>query len=103
MRLYGEAGRVVPIANWRVIPAEQETLPSAALGWTEGGEIPVSAENPHKAVEPFFEVHADLQSDSGAAILHGRSGKIRFQLEPEPLLQRGIRRLQQLLQKRYQL
>jgi hypothetical protein len=37
------------------------------------------------------------------ALLHGRAGKIRFNLEPEPLLPRWLRRLQQLLQKRYRL
>ena len=36
-------------------------------------------------------------------LLDGRSGKIRFDLEPEPLLPRWIRRLRQLLQKRYQI
>jgi putative peptide zinc metalloprotease protein len=68
-----------------------------------GGEVPVDVEDPQKAVEPFFEVHADVAADADAAILHGRSGKIRFDLEAEPLLPRWIRRLQQLLQKRYQL
>jgi hypothetical protein len=37
------------------------------------------------------------------ALIHGRSGRIRFDLEPEPLLPRWLRRLWQLLQKRYQL
>jgi hypothetical protein len=42
-----------------------------------------------------------MQAD--LALLDGRSGKIRFDLEPEPLLPRWMRRLWQLLQKRYQL
>lgn len=103
VRLRGQADEVVPIGKWRVIPAEQQTLPSAALGWTGGGEVPVSVDDPQKAVEPFFEVQADVLPKADVAILHGRSGKIRFDLEPEPLLPRWIRRLQQLLQKRYQL
>lgn len=102
VRLFGEAGRVVPIQKWRIIPGEQQTLPSPALGWVSGGEIPVLPDDPQKAAEPFFEVHADLAGNLPATILHGRSGKIRFDLEPEPLLPRWIRRLQQLLQKRYQ-
>lgn len=101
--LYGQAGIIVPIRSWRVIPSEQKTLPSPALGWMAGGEVPVSAEDPQKAIEPFFELHADVLADTTAALFHGRSGKIRFDLEPEPLLQRGIRRLMQLIQKRYQL
>jgi putative peptide zinc metalloprotease protein len=103
VRLIGEAGRTVSIKKWRIIPGEQQTLPSPALGWVSGGEVPVSPDDPQKAAEPFFEVHADLGDAVPAAILHGRSGKIRFDLEPEPLLPRWIRRLQQLLQKRYQL
>jgi putative peptide zinc metalloprotease protein len=103
VRLFGEAGTAVPIRAWHVIPAEQQTLPSPALGWMSGGEVPVSAENPQKAMEPFFELHADVDAKTVATLLHGRSGKIRFDLEPEPLLQRGVRRLLQLIQKRYQL
>ena len=103
VRLFGEAGRVVPIQKWRILAGEQQTLPSPALGWMSGGEVPVSPDDPQKAAEPFFEVHADIGANADAAILHGRSGKIRFDLEPEPLLPRWIRRLQQLLQKRYQL
>ena len=103
VRLYGEVGHVVPIGKLRVIPGEQQTLPSTALGWMGGGEVPVAPDDPQKAAEPFFEVHAEIKPDHEAAILHGRSGKIRFDLEPEPLLPRWIRRLRQLLQKRYQL
>lgn len=103
VRLYGQEGRVLRIEKWRVIPGEQQKLPSQALGWMGGGEVPVSPDNPEKTVEPFFELQADVQNGSDAAILHGRSGKIRFDLEPEPLLPRWIRRLHQMLQKRYQL
>jgi putative peptide zinc metalloprotease protein len=103
VRLQGEAGRVVPIRQWRIIPGEQQTLPSPALGWVSGGEMAVSPDDPQKAAEPFFEVHAEIGAQPSATILHGRSGKIRFDLEPEPLLPRWFRRLQQLLQKRYQL
>ena len=44
-----------------------------------------------------------LPSTDEVVLLHGRSGRIRFDLEPEPLLPRWLRRLWQLLQKRYQL
>jgi putative peptide zinc metalloprotease protein len=102
--LYGEAGRVVPIGKWRVIPGEQQTLPSTALGWMGGGEVPVAPDDPQKAAEPFFEVHAEIKPAHEAAIFHGRSGKIRFDLEPgavaAPLDSPACG---QLLQKRYQL
>lgn len=103
VRLLGEAGNVVPVQKWHIIPGEQQTLPSPALGWMSGGEVPVSVDDPQKAAEPFFEVHAEIGARVTTAVLHGRSGKIRFDLEPEPLLPRWLRRLHQLLQKRYQL
>jgi putative peptide zinc metalloprotease protein len=55
------------------------------------------------AAEPFYEVRVAVPSDSGAALLHGRSGRVRFRLHPEPLLLQWYRRLRQLVQSRYQL
>jgi putative peptide zinc metalloprotease protein len=104
IRLYGQSGEVVPVEKFKVMPAEKRNLPSAALGWAAGGDIAVQSDDPQglQAQEPFFEVEADVAS-APAALLHGRGGRIRFQLEAEPLLPRWIRRLRQLLQKRYQL
>ncbi len=67
--------------------------------------MPVAADDPDgvKSAEPFFEVYADLPENCGPQLLHGRSGKIRFEQKWEPLLPRWIRNLRQLLQKRYQL
>lgn len=103
VRLNGDAGTKVRVSDWRVIPGEQKMLPSAALGWKGGGDIPVEAEDNggNRAVEPFFEVVGKL-SPSEALLLDGRSGKIRFALPAEPLLPRWSRALWQLLQKRYQ-
>jgi putative peptide zinc metalloprotease protein len=87
-----------------VVPGGQDILPSAALGWAAGGEIPVSAtdQQGNRSVEPFFEVIGKLDSPA-AALFDGRSGRISFQLEPEPLLPRWLRGFWQLLQKRYQI
>jgi len=103
VRVRGQAGVVLDVSRWKVIPGGKQTLPSPALGWVAGGEVPVSPTEPTKAKEPFFEVRAELPSRQGVALLHGRSGKIRFDLAAEPLLPRWLRRLRQLLQKRYQL
>lgn len=104
VRLRGQAGQVLEISGWRVIPGGQHQLPSPALGWMGGGEVPVSTQDSQgrRAREPFFEVRAQLLPTPGVALLDGRSGKIRFTLDPEPLLPRWIRRLLQLLQQRYQ-
>lgn len=106
VRLFGEASQVLPIGEWRVIPGEQKILPSAVLGWHAGGDVPVEmdAENKDgsKASEPFFEVVCKLNPAGDVLLRDGRTGKIRFNLEPEPLLPRWIRRLRQLLQQRYE-
>jgi len=103
IRLRGEAGVELPVLNQRIIPAEHDTLPSAALGWHGGGEVPVLLDDPNgtRAAEPFFELLATIAPTTDALILHGRSGKIRFDLPPEPLLHQWIRKLQQVLQKQY--
>jgi putative peptide zinc metalloprotease protein len=105
VRLHGQAADVLIVTNWQVIPGSQRTLPSPALGWQAGGEIPVAPDDPHgvKSAEPFFEVRAELPVTKSAALLHGRSGRIRFDEAWEPLLPRWMRSLRQLLQKRYQL
>ncbi len=103
VRLRGQAGEVLPVSQWNAIAGGKQTLPSAALGWAAGGEVPVNPNEPEKAREAFFELHAALYPSKSVALVHGRSGTIRFALEPEPLLPRWLRRLWQLLQKRYQI
>ena len=105
VRLAGDAGAGLRLVKWRIIPGEQKILPSAALGWQGGGDIPVSVEdsNGNRAVEPFFEVLGQLEPSAGVVLLDGRSGKLRFSLEAEPLLPRWFKRLWQLVQKRYQI
>jgi putative peptide zinc metalloprotease protein len=105
VRLRGQAGIALAVSSQVIIPAERDVLPSAALGWRGGGELPVSPQDNSglRATEPFFEVRAGIVPRPGAALVHGRSGKIRFQLAPEPLLRQWVRKLRQLLQNRYSL
>ncbi|MDE3068723.1 MAG: hypothetical protein KGJ60_14405 [Verrucomicrobiota bacterium] len=106
VRLWGGAGVTLPVVRWQVVPGGQDILPSAALGWAAGGQVPVTMAgdtNGVQTVEPFFEVRGRLESLKSARLLDGRSGEIRFKLPPEPLLPRWIRDLWQLLQRRYQI
>ena len=105
VRLHGEAGTMVPVGNIQIIPAERRNLPSPALGWAGGGKVALAPEDREgrRAAEPFFEVWSDVKDNRGATELHGRAGEVRFDLAPEPLLPRWIKRLRQLMQKRYQL
>jgi putative peptide zinc metalloprotease protein len=105
IRLIGQADEALAATNLRKIPAEKRNLPSPALGWAGGGDIPISRQDQQgqRAAEPFFEVHADVTPLAEVALVHGRTGKIRFALPSEPLMPRIVRRFQQLLQKRYQI
>ncbi len=105
IRLRGKAHLPLTIRATTVIPAEQTVLPSAALGWLGGGDVAVDLDDRtgRRTVEPFFEVRTQVDPVPGLALLHGRSGRIRFELAPRPLLLQWYRRVRQLLQKRYRI
>ena len=105
LRMHGQAGLNMKLGALRIVPAEKQRLPSQALGWAGGGDVPIAPDDPSglKTVEPFFEVRAPVEAAAHAVLLHGRSGKVRFALKPEPLLPRFSRWFRQLLQRRYQL
>jgi putative peptide zinc metalloprotease protein len=105
VRILGQVSSALRVKAIRVTPAQQETLPSAALGWAGGGEIAVSQRDPSgaHAAEPFFELRASLEPATGVHLLHGRSGWIRVAVAREPLLAQWWRKLRQLLQKKYQI
>jgi len=105
VRIFGQGGRNLTVPDFQIIPFEQERLPSASLGWRGGGEVPISMtdETGLKAAEPFFQIYAEVESRQDVALLHGRSGKVRFTLDPEPLLKQWTHKFRQLLQRRYQI
>ncbi len=105
VRLRGEGERNLAVTTYLSIPFEYQRLPSPALGWLGGGDVPValSDETGLMATEPFFQIYAYLDPVPDVTYLHGRSGQIRFTLEPQPLLQQWIRKFRRLLQKRYQI
>jgi len=105
VRVFGQGGTNLVVTSYQIIPFQHERLPSAALGWFGGGEVAVSGSDQTglKAVEPFFQIYANLRPDPDVAFLHGRSGKLRFSLHPRPLLMQWGHKFRQLLQRRYQL
>ena len=105
VRLAGQAELTLATTNMIQVPVEQTELPSVALGFGAGGEVAVDVKDSSGviAAEPFYEVRLDLVPNPEVALYHGRSGRVRFKLPPEPLLQQGYRKLRQLLQERYQL
>jgi putative peptide zinc metalloprotease protein len=105
VRLYGQGGKNLDVSDFQIIPFQQEKLPSAALGWRGGGEVPISVtdETGLQAADPFFQIYATIQPAPDVVLLHNRSGKLRFTLNPKPLLFQWAHKLRQLLQKRYQI
>jgi putative peptide zinc metalloprotease protein len=105
VRLVSDPSRTLPVRIQRIVPAQSDVLPSPALGWTAGGDVPVTTSDPRgvRAAEPFFEVRAGLQSAPADLVHHGCSGRIRFTLQPEPLLRQWTRNVRQVLQRRFQL
>ena len=105
VRLYGQGGKNLDVLDFQIIPFQQEKLPSAALGWHGGGEVPVSVtdETGLLSAEPFFQIYATIQPSPDVVLLHNRSGKLRFTLNPKPLLLQWAHKLRQLIQKRYQI
>ena len=106
VRLWGEAHQRITTEEVRLIPYQHEKLPSPALGQLGGGNVSVQStqqQSGDNAAEPFFLVNALLEQQTEAHLLHGRSGTIRFNLAPEPLLFQWSRSIYQLFQKRYRL
>ena len=105
IRMHGAARIALPAESRNIIPAEETVLPSAALGWLGGGEVAIDTSDPsgRKTAEPFFEVRTSVRPTPGLTFYHGRSGRIRFELAPRPLLLQWYRKLRQLLQRRYRI
>lgn len=101
----GEAHRTFPLTVTRITQAEQDVLPSAALGWAAGGDVRLADGDStgRKAAEPFFEMSASFASEQNEFLHKGRLGYARFEVGSRPLLSQGWDGLLRLLQKRLKL
>ena len=88
----------------KIIPAGQEQLPSAALGYAAGGMTRIDLEDAtgRRAADPFFEILVLPSSGAKVALRPGQTMALRFETSPKPLLVQGWRTLLQLFQRRYQ-
>jgi putative peptide zinc metalloprotease protein len=103
VRLIGEAGTLFHVSKVTFIPAEQQLLPSSALGWRGGGEIEVDMSDPNglKTKESFYLVDALLKDKQDKRLKHNRTGVIRFALPWEPVFWQGLRWFRQVLQEKH--
>ncbi len=88
----------------RIIPAGQERLPSAALGYAAGGSTRIDLEDPSglRAAEPFFEILVVPSLGETLTLRPGQTTALRFETSPRTLLAQGWRGLLQLFQGRLQ-
>jgi putative peptide zinc metalloprotease protein len=85
------------------LPAGQEQLPSAALGFPAGGSMAVAQDDKHgtKAAEEFFEIQVKPDQER-PRLLAGQRIFGRFEARPKPLITQWLRSLMQLMQGRQQ-
>jgi putative peptide zinc metalloprotease protein len=89
----------------QILPAGQEQLPSAALGYAAGGEMQIAMDDQRgtQAAEQFFEIHIEPEEGSESKLLSGQRVVVRLSLARKPLLVQWWRSLLQLVQTRLQL
>jgi len=87
----------------KVIPAGQEMLPSAALGYDAGGLMPTAGDDSKglKATERFFEIRIEPQPGD-VRLLAGQRVVARIDLPSRPLASQWWRAFLQLIQRRFQ-
>lgn len=87
----------------KILPAGQQILPSAALGYAGGGSIPTLAQDKKgtRTAERFFEIQIAPNSNSTVRLLSGQRVITRFQMPPKPLALQWWRSLRQLFQRRF--
>ncbi|MCX8495115.1 MAG: hypothetical protein ORN51_02915 [Akkermansiaceae bacterium] len=124
VKVRGQEGISLGINDFKALPAERESLPSAALGLLGGGNAAVETKGSNdgrslagrglvdaeqakgtKATEPVFEIRARLAVDANSRIrlAHGQRVVTRMTLPAEPLMWQWVRTIRQLFQRTYQL
>jgi putative peptide zinc metalloprotease protein len=85
------------------VPAGQEQLPSAAMGFPAGGKMAVSQDDRHgtKAAEEFFEIQVKPDTQR-PRLLSGQRILGRFEAQPKPLMYQWYRSIMQLMSGRQQ-
>jgi len=87
----------------KIFPAGQEVLPSEALGYAVGGNMPTLSQDPRgiTAAEQFFEIRIRPIPDSSVRLLSGQRVVVRIQMPSKPLAAQWWRSLRQLFQRRF--
>lgn len=107
VRLFSDVGTVVPAARFEPLPAGQHLLPSSALATIGGGLIETDPQDQSartsKRPQLAIRVYPDDADRFAERVLPGERVKVRFKLEPKPLLSQWIERLSKEIQGRVNL
>ena len=104
VRLSGSPDITLLTGKVSTLPHAQRRLPSKALGWQGGGDVPVAMNDPTglRSKEPFYIVKAELITPyARRGVFEGETGNIMLSFPPQTLLQQGLRYVRQFFQKRY--
>jgi putative peptide zinc metalloprotease protein len=85
----------------RILPAGQQQLPSAALGYQVGGSVQTGDPEGAMAVGHFFEIHIEPDPNSPVDLLAGQRVAVRLEMSSKPLLLQWRRWFGQLVQRRF--
>ena len=103
IRIKGRPDMQVSGRILRILPAGQEHLPSAALGYAAGGTMQTALDDQQgtKSAERFFEIYVAPDETTDFRLLSGQRVVVRFETPAKPLLLQWWRSLLQLLQRRF--
>lgn len=101
-RLRGSAGTEIDATVTRVWPAGSRELPTTALASSTGGMILQDPEDPRRALNPITQIELEPHAEANdlAGLMHGRRGRVRIELPPEPLAPRLVRHFRALIDAR---
>ncbi len=107
VRLVSDVGQILDADRFEVVEAGQRVLPSGALGFTGGGSFETDSKDESGRVtkRPQFNVRIWPADPTQMASLTypGERVKVRFKLQPKPLLAQWLDRLEKEIQGRVHL
>jgi putative peptide zinc metalloprotease protein len=100
IRMRGRPDEIFGGTILSILPAGQEQLPSAALGYQAGGSMATKADDRQgmHSTEQFFQIRVVPSAEGQKILRSGQVVMVRFEMEEKPLARQWERSLYQLFQ-----